>query len=72
MLLKKVISFLLLVMSCVFLFVGFSLAEESITVIMPRHEMDIKGVWERQTREFEKESGIKVELIQMAWERVAG
>ncbi len=46
-------------------------AEQSITVIMPRHEMDIKGVWERQTREFEKETGIKVELIQMAWERVA-
>ena len=46
-------------------------AQEQITVIMPRHEMDVKGLWEQQTREFEKETGIKVELITMAWDRVA-
>ncbi|MGB4412334.1 MAG: extracellular solute-binding protein, partial [Atribacterales bacterium] len=61
----------MLATSCMLLFVDFALSQEAITVIMPRHEMDIKGVWERQTREFEEKSGIKVELIQMAWERVA-
>jgi len=68
---KKLTIFLLLATSCMLLFVDFALSQEAITVIMPRHEMDIKGVWERQTREFEEKSGIKVELIQMAWERVA-
>ncbi len=43
---------------------------QQITVIMPRHEMDLKGVWERQAREFEKASGIKVEFIQMSWDEV--
>ena len=43
---------------------------QQITVIMPRHEMDLKGVWEQQTRDFEKESGIKVEFIQMSWDEV--
>lgn len=52
------------------LFVGMAYAE-NITVIMPRHEMDLKGVWERQTREFEKASGIHVEFIQMSWDEVA-
>ena len=46
-------------------------SQEQIAVIMPRHEMDVKGLWEQQTREFEKETGIKVELITMAWDRVA-
>ena len=48
---------------------GLAFAEQ-ITVIMPRHEMDLKGVWERQTREFEKATGIKVEFIQMSWDEV--
>ena len=43
---------------------------EKITVIMPRHEMDLEGVWEMQTREFEKETGIQVEFIQMSWDEV--
>lgn len=38
-----------------------------ITVIMPKHEMDNKGFFEKETRNFEKETGIKVELINMAW-----
>lgn len=46
-------------------------AGEKITVIMPRHEMDLKGLWEQQTRDFEKETGIKVEFIQMSWDEVA-
>ena len=43
---------------------------EKLTVIMPRHEMDLKGVWEKQTRDFEKASGIQVEFIQMSWDEV--
>jgi multiple sugar transport system substrate-binding protein len=43
---------------------------EQITVIMPRHEMDLKGIWEQQARAFEKASGIKVEFIQMSWDEV--
>ncbi|HUX38861.1 MAG TPA: sugar ABC transporter substrate-binding protein [Rectinemataceae bacterium] len=46
-------------------------AAETITVIMPRHEMDLKGIWEKQTRDFEKATGIKVEFIQMSWDEVA-
>jgi multiple sugar transport system substrate-binding protein len=49
--------------------VGTAVAEK-VTVIMPRHEMDLKGVWERQTRDFEKATGIQVEFIQMSWDEV--
>ena len=42
-----------------------------ITVIIPRHEMDLIGIWEEQTHEFEKKTGIQVELIQMSWDEVA-
>jgi len=45
--------------------------EQKITVLLPKHEMDTKGFWEKETRQFESESGIKVELINMAWENVA-
>lgn len=44
---------------------------QEITVIMPRHEMDLVGLWEQQTRDFEEETGIQVELIQMSWDAVA-
>ena len=44
---------------------------ETITVIFPKHEADIKGAFEARIREFEKESGIKVELIQSDWDSVA-
>ncbi|RFU96091.1 sugar ABC transporter substrate-binding protein [Sphaerochaeta halotolerans] len=44
--------------------------KEKITVIMPRHEMDLDGLWEKQTREFEEETGIQVEFIQMSWDEV--
>lgn len=50
---------------------GVAAFGESITVIMPRHEMDLVGIWEKQTREFEKQTGIKVEFIQMSWDEVA-
>lgn len=44
---------------------------QQITVIMPRHEMDLVGMWERQTEQFEDETGIDVEFIQMSWDEVA-
>ncbi|MFO7544192.1 MAG: extracellular solute-binding protein [Trueperaceae bacterium] len=44
---------------------------QSITVIMPRHEMDLIGLWEQQTAQFEEETGIQVEFIQMSWDEVA-
>ncbi len=50
---------------------GTLIAQESIMVIMPRHEMDLKGIWEQQTAEFEQQTGIQVELIQMSWDEVA-
>lgn len=51
--------------------VGVTTFAQEITVIMPRHEMDLEGMWERQTRQFEEESGIRVEFIQMSWDEVA-
>lgn len=44
---------------------------EKITVILPRHEMDTIGFYEEKTREFEAQTGIKVELILMSWDQVA-
>lgn len=49
---------------------GSSEKAEKITVIMPRHEMDLEGLWEKQTRDFEKDTGIQVEFIQMDWNEV--
>lgn len=46
-------------------------AGEEISVIFPKHEADVKGVFEARVREFEKESGIKVNLIQSDWDSVA-
>lgn len=44
---------------------------KKITVVIPKHEMDTKGFFEQQTREFEKASGIQVEFISMSWDNVA-
>ncbi len=44
---------------------------ETITVIFPKHEADIKGAFEARIHEFEKESGITVNLIQSDWDSVA-
>jgi len=44
---------------------------ETITVIFPRHEADITGAFEARVREFEKSTGIKVNLIQSDWDSVA-
>lgn len=63
--------FLATVFSAVGLALAGTASAESITVIMPRHEMDLIGIWERQTKDFEKATGIKVEFIQMSWDEVA-
>ena len=47
------------------------LSGSKITVLMPKHEMDTIGFYETKTREFEEETGIKVELINMGWDNVA-
>jgi multiple sugar transport system substrate-binding protein len=44
---------------------------ETITVIFPKHEADLSGAFESRIREFENQSGIKVELIQSDWDSVA-
>ena len=46
-------------------------AAQKITVLLPKHEMDTKDFMEGKARQFEKESGIQVELINMAWDNVA-
>ncbi|MDI6770651.1 MAG: sugar ABC transporter substrate-binding protein [Anaerolineales bacterium] len=44
---------------------------ETITVIFPKHEADLTGAFEARIREFENQTGIKVELIQSDWDSVA-
>ncbi len=44
---------------------------ETITVIFPQHEADLSGAFEARIREFEAQSGIKVEVIQSDWDSVA-
>ncbi|TLN20056.1 sugar ABC transporter substrate-binding protein, partial [bacterium] len=46
-------------------------AGTTITVIFPKHEADIKGVFESRIKDFEKETGITVNLIQSDWDSVA-
>ncbi len=68
----KLLVILVPIISILFagLYLGCAKESGKITVIMPRHEMDLKGVWEKQTREFEAKTGIKVEFIQMSWDEV--
>jgi len=47
------------------------LAGSKITVLLPKHEMDTIGFYETKTRQFEEETGIEVELINMGWDNVA-
>jgi len=57
--------------SLVFLLACASLfAQESITVIFPKHEADLSGAFASRVKEFEASSQIKVNLIQMGWDDV--
>lgn len=42
-----------------------------ITVLLPQNEMDTVGFMKKKTQDFEKETGIQVELINMSWDNVA-
>jgi multiple sugar transport system substrate-binding protein len=44
---------------------------KSITVMMPQNEMDTIGFMKQQTKDFEKATGIQVQLINMSWDNVA-
>lgn len=44
---------------------------ETITVIFPKHEADIKGAYEARIKQFQEETGITVNLIQSDWDSVA-
>ncbi len=46
-------------------------AGESITVIIPKHEADIKGAFEARVKQFTQDTGIKVNFIQSDWDSVA-
>ena len=46
-------------------------SREKITVCLPRNEMDNTGYIESKTREFEKETGIEVELINTSWDNTS-
>ncbi|HEY9594213.1 MAG TPA: sugar ABC transporter substrate-binding protein [Spirochaetia bacterium] len=45
-------------------------AQQSITVIFPKHEADLSGAFASRVKEFEAVSKIKVNLIQMGWDDV--
>ena len=60
---RKMIFLLVLLVALVSLCFTGSVAANAaskITVIMPRHEMDLIGIWEKQTKEFEAKTGIQV------------
>lgn len=48
-----------------------SSSSKKITVLLPQNEMDTVGFMKKQTQNFEKKTGIKVELINMSWDNVA-
>ena len=76
---KKAVSILLALALTVSAFTAMStvafaeddLAGSKITVLLPKHEMDTIGFYETKTRQFEEETGIEVELINMGWDNVA-
>lgn len=67
----KRVSWVVMILSLILVLATVGASAEKITVIMPRHEMDLIGLWEQQTHEFEMATGIEVELIQMSWDEVA-
>lgn len=44
---------------------------KAITVLLPQNEMDTVGFMKQQTEDFQKSTGIKVQLINMSWDDVA-
>jgi len=54
-----------------FSFTGFAIAGTEITLIMPSHEADILGYFEKEAVEFERQTGIKVNVVSADWDHVA-
>jgi multiple sugar transport system substrate-binding protein len=62
---KRVLFFLVFLLACASLF-----AQESITVIFPKHEADLSGAFASRVKDFETSAKITVNLIQMGWDDV--
>ena len=52
-------------------FANFADAGTQITLIMPSHEADILGYFEKKAVEFEKQTGVKVNMVSADWDHVA-
>jgi len=50
---------------------GFAAKKVTLTLIMPSHESDILGYFEAKAVEFEKKTGIKVNMVTGDWDNVA-
>ncbi len=62
---KKGFLFLVFLLACASLF-----AQESITVIFPKHEADLSGAFASRVKDFETSTKVTVNLIQMGWDDV--
>ncbi len=60
----------LLVLSVLILVGASVFAQQSITVIFPKHEADLSGAFAARVKDFEAASKITVNLIQMGWDDV--
>jgi len=52
-------------------FTGFAIAGTEITLIMPSHEADVLGYFEKKAGEYERQTGIKVNIVTADWTHVA-
>jgi len=69
---KRLMICLMATLMLVFLgFTGFAIAGTEITLIMPSHEADILGFFEKKAVEFEKQTGVKVNMVTADWDHVA-
>lgn len=50
---------------------GFAIGATEITLIMPSHEADILGYFEKKAVEFERQTGTKVNIVSADWDHVA-
>ncbi|NQS88716.1 extracellular solute-binding protein [Patescibacteria group bacterium] len=50
---------------------GFAIGATEITLIMPSHEADILGYFEKKAVEFERQTGTKINIVSADWDHVA-
>lgn len=67
----KIAVSILLIGLMVSLISPLAVAGTQITVIMPDHDADILGYFEQRAVEFEKKTGVKVNIVSASWDRVA-